>query len=153
MCILVYLLSNGYIPYSSTFSNGDTSNHGGQVCLRDWKSSNTVGIDIFPIDGGTNSRPVMRFINYGLYDGQTRISMFLDFINSKLYCGGTCLSTNGYDTLLNGVLIQWGTVYIGQATSVAVTYPVSFNTCFAAFTQSTQTTSNDSYNNGTKVIS
>jgi len=36
---------------------------------------------------------------------------------------------------------------------VAVTYPVSFNTCFAAFTQSTQTTSNDSYNNGTKVIS
>lgn len=50
------------------------------------------------------------------------------------------------------LLAQWGVVYIGHIGTVTITLPISCSV-FAGFTQSTQTVSNDAFNNGSKIVS
>lgn len=46
---------------------------------------------------------------------------------------------------------QWGVIYIGHTGTVTITLPISCSV-FAGFTQSTQTVSNDAFNNGSKIV-
>ena len=48
---------------------------------------------------------------------------------------------------------QWGAYTIGHKGTVTANYPITLGTVWGGWTQSTQTISNDEYNNGTKITS
>lgn len=58
-----------------------------------------------------------------------------DVILSNLSSFAKSLSTNGYQKLPGGLILQWGTVgSVNVGTSVAFTFPITFpNTCFGVW--------------------
>jgi len=113
-------LSNGYLPdviqYRPDYILRVGNWYGGTIELNGQNHTEFYGSAGFKIDANPN------FYLIGKSTG------VLSWNGTRFEFGGNNASANGYTTLNNGFIIQWG--IIPASTNGYIAFPVTFNTCF-----------------------
>lgn len=113
-------LSNGFLPSPVYIAHQNTETEGGEIRFQKADGNADMCLDAW--------QNHFRFI----YNG----SVNLDISYLGIFAGGYSKQSNGYNTLPNGFIIQWGTVSNSNVGYDTVTFPVTFNQLFSVVTKS-----------------
>ncbi len=120
------ITANGNLTGNVIFSSRqDGTSEGGQISLR--RASDNA--DMYGIDvNGSTSTPDVRIFNNQSSSELLKINSTgnVTVVGNNLTLGTSSISTSGYSRLPNGLLLQWGTVFVNQDSSASVTFPVAF---------------------------
>jgi len=132
--------------YSSATVNGALTANGFNsiVAVNNWglecetNANNSSGIWM---ESGGNAQLALRDNNANLAtittsggtlttSGNLTVGANLSVSTNTLTLGTSSISTSGYSRLPNGLLLQWGTVFVNQDSSASVTFPVAFTALY-----------------------